>query len=97
MWEQLWTTPQACAWAQEPWRQYDVGQYVRWSVKAEASDASAGLIAGVLRLKVEIGLGDTGLKVCGWKIAAEEPAAEEKPSAASNVTDIKSRLASGGA
>lgn len=97
VWGQAWRTPQACAWALEVWRQRTVAMWVRWSVRMEAEDASAALGNVVVRFADQIGLTPAGLKENGWKIAdAPKPAEEDKPAAA-NVTDIKSRLASGGA
>lgn len=95
LWEWAWSTPQACAWSEEPWRWYTVAEWVRWSVKAEAEDASAAVIAAKIRLADQIGLTPAGLKENGWKIA--EPAKVEAAPAVSNVTDIKGRLSRGGA
>lgn len=93
LWEWAWSTPQAYAWSEEPWRWYTVAEWVRWSVKAEAEDASAAVIAAKIRLADQIGLTPAGLKENGWKIA-EPPKASDTP-APSNVTDIKSRLPGG--
>ena len=78
LWGQVWRTPQACAWAIQPWRRYVVGQYVRWSVKAEAEDASAAIVAAVIRFADQIGLTPAGLKENGWAIATDELAAKVK-------------------
>jgi hypothetical protein len=75
LWDRVWRSPQACAWAQEPWRHYTVGQYVRWSVKCEGEAASASLVAQMIRLADQIGLTPAGLKENGWAIAADELAA----------------------
>lgn len=97
LWDRAWTTPQACAWSVEPWRWYTVGQWVRWSVRAEDPEASAAIVAAVIRLADQIGLTPAGLKENGWKIA-EPPKPEEKPAeASSNVTSIKDRLNRGSA
>jgi hypothetical protein len=76
LWLSLWRTPQAAAWADAPWRQYTVAQYVRWSVKAEATDASAAVVAAVIRFADQIGLTPAGLKENGWAVAVDELAAK---------------------
>ena len=74
LWVWAWTTPQACAWSLEQWRWYTVAEWVRWSVKAEAEDASAAVIAAKIRLADQIGLTPAGLKENGWRIASDEVA-----------------------
>ncbi|RZT87472.1 hypothetical protein EV383_4397 [Pseudonocardia sediminis] len=85
VWEQAWRTPQAAAWAAEPWRQRTVAMWVRWSVRMEASDASAALGNVVVRFADQIGLTPAGLKENGWKVAAdvvsEKRATAKKPTA----------------
>lgn len=93
MWAQVWTTPQACAWSLEPWRWPIVAMYVRTFVVCEGSEATAADKSGLHRFGDQIGLTPAGLKENGWKIA-DAPVVDDSP-AASNVTDIKSRLAGG--
>lgn len=96
LWAQVWTTPQACAWADEPWRWPIVAMYVRTFVLAEDTDKpSAALLGQLHRFGDQIGLTPAGLKENGWKIA--EPAPVQAPATASNVTDIKGRLNRGSA
>jgi hypothetical protein len=97
VWEQSWTTPQACAWSLEPWRHRTVAMWVRWSVRMEADDASAALGNVVVRFADQIGLTPAGLKENGWKIAPPNESAKpaEAEQAPSNVTDIKNRLGRG--
>lgn len=76
LWVWAWTTPQACAWSDESWRWYTVAEWVRWSVKAEAEDASAAVIAAKIRLADQIGMTPAGLKENGWKIAEPESKAD---------------------
>ena len=78
LWREVWRTPQACAWAVEPWRRYTVGQWVRWSVKAEDVDASAAVVQAVIRFADQIGLTPAGLKENGWAIAPAEAAAKPR-------------------
>lgn len=96
LWAWAWSTPQACAWSLEPWRWYTIAEWVRWSVKAEADDASAAVIAAKIRLADQIGMTPAGLKENGWKIAEPKPV-EAVPDPVASVTDIKSRLPRGSA
>lgn len=74
VWEQAWKTPQAAAWAVQPWRWRTVAMWVRWSVRMEDPDASAALGNVVVRFADQIGMTPAGLKENGWKIAADEVA-----------------------
>ena len=74
LWGTAWRTPQACAWAAEPWRIYTVGQWVRWSVIAEGKEATATGLTASIRLADQIGMTPAGLKENGWKIAEDETA-----------------------
>jgi hypothetical protein len=76
LWLAVWRTPQAAAWSIQPWRHYVVGQWVRWSVRAEDSEASAAVVAAVIRFADQIGLTPAGLKENGWAIATDEVAAK---------------------
>lgn len=97
LWSWAWTTPQACAWVNEPWRWYTVAEWVRWSVKAEAEDASAAVIAAKIRLADQVGLTPAGLKENGWSITSSEVVASEPLASVASVTSIKNRLPSGSA
>ncbi len=79
VWEEVWRTPQACAWAAQPWRHRTVAMWVRWSVRMEAPDAPAALGNVVVRLADQIGLTPAGLKENGWKIAPDDQAAAPSP------------------
>lgn len=71
VWTELWRTPQAIAWASEPWRWRIVAMYVRWSVRSEG-DVPAAFLGQVHRLGDQIGLTPAGLKENGWAIAPIE-------------------------
>lgn len=73
VWTSLWRTPQAIAWASEPWRWRTVAMYVRWSVRSEG-DVPAAFLGQVHRLGDQIGLTPAGLKENGWSIAPVEAA-----------------------
>lgn len=71
VWDALWRTPQAAAWAQEPWRVRTVEMYVRWSVRSEG-DVPAAFLGQVHRLGDQLGLTPAGLRENGWSIARDE-------------------------
>lgn len=68
IWGEAWRTPQAVAWAEEPWRHRTVALWVRWSVRVEDPDASASLVAQVIRFADQIGMTPAGLKENGWAV-----------------------------
>lgn len=74
LWAWAWRTPQAVAWAREPWRWQSVAQWVRTSVICETSEATAADRGSVHRFADQIGLTPAGLKENGWQIAADEVA-----------------------
>ncbi|MDY6054356.1 hypothetical protein [Micrococcus sp.] len=73
-WASLWRTPQAAAWAREPWRWDTVAMYCRWAVVCESPDAPASVLAQVHRLGDQIGMTPAGLRENGWSIARDEVA-----------------------
>lgn len=99
VWEEAWSTPQACAWSLEPWRWPTIAEYCRLKAVVEAEpDANASLVAQLHRYRDQIGLTPAGLKENGWKVAeskAPEPAAD--PTEGATVTSIKDRLNRGSA
>lgn len=83
VWDEVWRTPQAAAWAQEPWRHRTIAQYVRWSVRSESRDAPASVGVQAIRLGDQIGLTPAGLRENGWTISRDEVAAAREEAAAS--------------
>jgi hypothetical protein len=80
LWEWAWSTPQACAWSQEPWRWHSVGMWVRVAAICEGQDATAADKSGLHRFADQIGLTPAGLRENGWAIAQDEVAPKrEKP------------------
>src|SRR5690349_21683311 len=69
LWEWAWSTPQACAWSQEPWRWQTVAMWVRTAVVCESSEATAADKGAIHRFADQIGLTPAGLKENGWAIA----------------------------
>ena len=74
LWVWAWTTPQACAWALEPWRWYSVAMWVRTFVICEGSEATAADKNALHRFADQVGLSPAGLKENGWAIARDETA-----------------------
>lgn len=74
VWSAAWRTPQGWGWSQptEAWRARTVGLWVRLSVRCEAPDASASLLAQLHRLADQIGMTTAGLSEIGWRVAERE-------------------------
>ena len=74
VWADAWRTPQAWAWAQpsEQWRQRTVALWVRLSVRCEAEDAPASLLAQLHRFADQIGMTTAGLAEMGWRVTTDE-------------------------
>lgn len=78
VWASEWRSPQAAAWAAEPWRWSTVAEFCRVKTAVEADpDGSAALISQLHRFRDQIGLTPAGLRENGWKIAADELAERE--------------------
>lgn len=88
LWDWAWSTPQACAWALEPWRWQAVAMWVRVSALCESSDATAADKGSLHRFADQIGLTPAGLRENGWAIAHSEvdQKREEKSQALSKST-----------
>lgn len=78
VWDQAWTTPQACAWSMpsEMWRVRTVAMWVRLSVRCETEDAPAALLGQLHRFADQIGMTTAGLAEMGWKVAVDEVSAK---------------------
>lgn len=72
LWEWAWRTPQAAAWALEPWRWQTVAMWVRTFVICEGDDAKAADKGALHRFADQIGLTPAGLVENGWAIAQAE-------------------------
>lgn len=76
LWEWVWRTPQACAWAMpsEQWRAYTVGMWVRTAVVCEGSEATAADKNSLHRFADQIGMTTAGLREMGWRVAVDQVA-----------------------
>ena len=73
VWAALWRTPQAAAWAEEPWRWEVLAEFCRFKTIAEREpNVSVGLIANLTRYRDQLGLTPAGLRDNGWQIAVDE-------------------------
>lgn len=88
LWAWAWRTPQAHAWAAEPWRWHAVAMWVRTARICESPDATAADKNSLHRFADQIGLTPAGLKENGWKVAASEVV---KPAQASAVAKPSTR------
>ena len=79
LWAEVWTYPQAVAWADERWRWYSVAMWVRTAVACEQPDVKAGDRTSLLRLSEQIGLTTAGLSLNRWTIGSPEGEDVEKP------------------
>lgn len=75
IWREIWKTPQAEAWAREPYRWSTVAEFcrIKTSVEAEAG-SNAALVSRLREYRNEIGLSPDGLKMNGWAIAVDQVA-----------------------
>lgn len=82
LWEWAWRTPQAAAWAAEPWRQHPVALWVRTAAVCESGDATAADKNSLHRFADQIGLTPAGMAFNGWKVAADQIATKRAEKAA---------------
>lgn len=87
IWADVWATPQAAAWAREPYRWPTIAEFCRIKAAVEDDpDKSASLLARLREYRNEIGLSPDGMRMNGWAIAVDQLAAKaaesEAPAAA---------------
>lgn len=100
LWTWAWRTPQAAAWAAEPWRQHPVALWVRTAAICESGEATAADKGSLHRFADQIGLTPAGLAFNGWKIAADQVGAKRAERAAPVAPSARTRfkaIAGGGA
>lgn len=73
IWDEVWSTPQACAWSTQPWRWSVIAEYCRLKAVVEQEpDSNASLVAQLHRYRDQVGLTPAGLKENSWAIAVDE-------------------------
>ena len=95
LWRWAWTTPQAVAWSEEPWRWHTIAMWVRVAALCESSAAKASDRTALHRFADQIGLTPAGLRENGWHIPGVGPASDEDDGAAaatSRPASSRSRL-----
>lgn len=94
LWAWVWTTPQACAWAQpsESWRVTAIAMYVRTFVVCEGSDATAADKGSLHRFADDIGMSPAGLRVNGWAITVDELAVKAAEKSAAQPKTSRDRM-----
>ena len=92
VWAGLWSTPQAAAWVDEPWRWHTIALYARWVVRMEDHEASAALGIVVVRYGDQIGMTPAGVRENGWIIGAFDEQDEDKPESSSAAEAARARL-----
>lgn len=89
LWTWAWRTPQAIAWALEPWRWHGVAMWVRTAAICESAEAMAADKNSLHRFADQVGLTPAGLSENGWVVAVDSPPAVDshgKPSLARRST-----------
>lgn len=92
LWEQAWRTPQAAAWAKEPWRQHSVALWVRTAAICESGEATAADKNSLHRFADQIGLTPAGLAFNGWKVASDQLAEKRAGKTPAATASTRSRL-----
>lgn len=77
IWNELWSTPQACAWSQERWRWPVIADLVMFRERADDPESPVGLASSIRQLRDDLGLSKVGLSANGWAIAAADIAPSE--------------------
>lgn len=91
LWAWAWSTPQAEAWARDPWRWTSVAMWVRTFVVCEGSEATAADKGSLHRFADDIGLTPAGLRVNGWTIAHDE-VSQKRGAESQAVTSSRDRM-----
>lgn len=96
LWDEVWRTPQACAWSMpsERWRIRTVAMWVRLSVRCEDPEAGAALLGQLHRFADQIGMTTAGLAEMGWRVAVDELAEKAAASPAEPAAPRPRRLRS---
>lgn len=93
IWAEVWTTPQAAAWAGQSWRWSIVGEYCRLKAVVEmAPGSNAALVSQLHRYRDQLGLTPAGLKENGWRIAVDETAVKRTAAKKTSRRSAKQRM-----
>lgn len=76
LWASVWRTPQAVAWAEEPWRWQIIAEMCLVEAVVQLEPAVAAPIAQLHRFRDQLGLTPAGLRENGWVIGPVEAAEE---------------------
>lgn len=87
LWAWAWKTPQAAAWAKEPWRWHTVAMWVRTAIVCEGRAARAADKNSLHRFADQIGLTPAGMRENGWAIATDQLAEKRAEKAAPEEDD----------
>lgn len=85
VWEALWRTPQAAAWAGESWRWPNIADLARLMVLSEDEKTPVGVFTHIRQARADLGLTPAGLLENGWAIAEDEVAAKRAASDSAEV------------
>jgi hypothetical protein len=86
VWESLWRSPQAAAWAVQPWRWSNVADLARLMVLSEAEKAPVAVFTHIRQARADLGLTPAGLVENGWQIADGTVAAPSSAAPAARKT-----------
>lgn len=81
LWDELWTKPQAHAWAALGLK-FQVAAYVRAFLESTGADSNAGLKTAALRMEAELGISIAGMKQNLWRIGDGSATPVSAPAAA---------------
>lgn len=71
LWTQLWSSPQAVAWAELGWVR-TVARYARITIAAERPKAIAAVMSEARQLEDRLGLNPKAMRSLGWEITTDE-------------------------
>lgn len=94
VWNELWRTPQACAWSLERWRWPVVADLTFRMVLGQDPDAPAAVATAVRQLRDDLGLSTAGLRMHGWAIATAPGPQEGSTATREGAPAVERRLRS---
>lgn len=76
MWDELWSTPQACVWARERFSWPMVARLVQLRWRAEDPECPATIYSEILKLETKLALNEEGMRFRGLAIAEDAVAGQ---------------------